>query len=211
MLLRLLLAVVLLETGAAALAVVGFVALDGRAGGAPFAVPALPTTTSTTELQPPVDADTHPEPTATAPGSASTAEPGAVPAPPARPQPGQDTTTSAPAGAPGLHDLPPFPEPTGYEIRDRWSDGPSRLTLWQPVDGDTPGFSDIYGIIEFGTGDWTTSRSGEADGVTWATLTAVGHPWCVWVEIYGDGTDGPVPTFLIVEGPFCDSQPGSFV
>jgi len=211
---RLLIAIVLIATGAAALVVIGFVALDGRAGGAPFATTAQ-SSVSTGEPTHEAEVDVEPEPVSTPATSAPSIATDA-PVPPSVVPPRPNTTTSAAAVAPGLHDLPPFGQPAGYEIQDRWSDGPSRLTLWQPGE-DSIADLDIFDTIEFGTGAWRASRSGEVDGVTWATLTAVGHPWCIWLEIYAirseiaaNNVANRAPTFLVVEGPFCDSEPGSF-
>jgi len=216
MLLRLVLALVLVVGGATALVVVGFVALDGRSGGAAFAVATTSQPTST--LQPTrTEADhDHPEEAPTLTSTAPRVEPTTTTAPSIVQPPGPPTSPTSVEAAPGLHDLPPFNQPAGYEIKDRWSDGPSRLTLWQGVEGIRP-IPDIFDLIDSGMGRWRTTRTGTSDGLTWATMRAVGHPWCIWLEIYGeqpDADDGGAAAaatlFLVVEGPFCDPEPGSF-
>jgi len=216
MFLRLLLTLVLITFGAAALVVIGFVALNGQAGGAPFTAATAPASTLVSGQTLGTEANARIEPAPPARPTETSTTPITTPAQPAVETPTSNQTTSPAPPAPGLHDLPPFNQPAGYEIRDRWSDGPSRLTLWQRAE-EAVADLDIFDTIEFGSGAWRTSRSGESDGVTWATLTAVGHPWCIWLEIYAIRSDAgtnnledPAPEFLVVESPFCDSEPGSF-
>ena len=149
---------------------------------------------------------------------------------PAVPAESSTTTTTPPTSTtsssttvlitadPGLHDMPNIETPLGYEVLDRWEDGPSRVTVWAAHDQEASR-ADLELIIAVGLGNWITIDSGEHQGSTWSKLIHASHPYCLWVEVYDAGrerasvekrSDLQGQQFLVVETPFCDVQPGAF-
>lgn len=128
------------------------------------------------------------------------------------------STTVLITADPGLHDIPTIVTPPGYEVLDRWSDGPSRVTIWASTDADASR-SELESVIAVGLGNWITVEAGELDTSTWAKLIHASHPYCLWVEVYDAGLERrrvearenlPGQQFVLVESPLCNVQPGSF-
>jgi hypothetical protein len=118
----------------------------------------------------------------------------------------------------GFHDLPDVRGPTGFEVLERWTDGPSRVTVWA-----SPSLENIRADVEaevlVGLQQWVTIESGIFGETMWARMIHGSHPWCVLVEVYTPGpgrekaaraADLLGQQILIVETPYCGAEPGGF-